>query len=318
MSADASWTSFGHDAQIDRVHRRAGASPPQVKGFSLVWKAQLDGGDHRLAARCARSRGTGSSSSPRPTRATSTRSGPTAHVLWERSIGTVDARTATAGPTASSSTGVDRHAARRPLRRRRDRNAPRPTADRRHRRAGVARASRVTRTRTEFVWGGLRLLGDHALRPDRLVLRRARPARRACRRPARRGSTSTAACELARRLRPGSGPDNLGGIWGWGGVAVYARPVTALFTGVGNAEPDVDNGSSDSMVELTHRSLRGRSRPIGLSSRDDRVRTQTSAPRRCSSSRLGCPALLAANVEIGRAPRLAAGPRSTRSMRGSR
>jgi hypothetical protein len=46
---------------------------------------------------------------------------------------------------------------------------------------------------------------------------------------------------------PVPGADNLGGIWGWGGVSLTFAG-TELYIGIGNASPDVDDGSSDSMV----------------------------------------------------------------------
>jgi hypothetical protein len=62
----------------------------------------------------------------------------------------------------------------------------------------------VSRTHTEYVWGGLRLVG----------------------------AAPTAA---PLRLDPVPGPDNLRGIWGWGGVSV-AQSVVLLYTGARRAE----------------------------------------------------------------------------------
>ncbi len=95
---------------------------------------------------------------------------------------------------------------------------------------------------------------------------------------------------------PVPGPDNLGGVWGWGGVSV-SLDGDALYTGVGNAEPDVDNGDSDSMVELSSdlSETFGVNRP--LESVDGEDVDIGAAPVLFKPA--GCPALLAANDKSG-------------------
>jgi hypothetical protein len=95
---------------------------------------------------------------------------------------------------------------------------------------------------------------------------------------------------------PVPGADNLGGIWGWGGVAATASG-TALYTGVGNAEPDVDEGESDSMVELTAdlSEVVGADRPPSATPGAD---TDLGAAPVLFHPR-GCPPLLAANSKSG-------------------
>jgi outer membrane protein assembly factor BamB len=85
-SADTSWTSFGHDGQIDGF-TAAKAFTSSARGFSLVWKAQLDGGitASPLAAPVA---GSGLVTFASTEKGNVYAVGPTGRVLWERSFGT--------------------------------------------------------------------------------------------------------------------------------------------------------------------------------------------------------------------------------------
>ena len=107
----------------------------------------------------------------------------------------------------------------------------------------------VRRRRTEYVWGGLRLVGS------RLYV----PVASYCDAPDRNGRPAEGSlygydvdhpASVPLRFDPVPGLNNLGGIWGWGGVSVTPDG-QELFTGVGNAEPDVADGYSDSIVQLT-------------------------------------------------------------------
>lgn len=153
----------------------------------------------------------------------------------------------------------------------------------------------IRRRRTEYVWGGLRLVGS------RLYI----PVSSYCDAPDRSGVPAEgrvlaydvdqpSAAPLT--FDPVPGPDNLGGIWGWGGVSV-SIDTQRLYTGVGNADPDVDNGASDSMVELSS----DLSQLIGTDRAPDAVAGGGidigAAP--VLFTPVGCPVLLAANVKSG-------------------
>ena len=290
-SADTSWTSFGHDGQID-AFTAARAFTSTVKGFSLVWKTQLDGGitASPLAAPVA---GRGLVTFASTDTGNVYAVGPTGHVLWERSFGTETAN-GNCGTYGIDSTGVIDT----------QRGVLYVVGS-----TGMLHALRLTdgtdapgwpvqivmRRRTEFVWGGLRLLGDNLYVPIASY----------CDAPDRRGVPAegrlvsvnvTAPASSPAVFDPVPGPDNLGGIWGWGGVAVNPAG-TALFTGVGNAEPDVDDGSSDSMVELSTdlSEVFASVRPASATPGEDT--DLGAAPVLFRPTR--CPALLAANSKSG-------------------
>ena len=153
----------------------------------------------------------------------------------------------------------------------------------------------VARPRTEYVWGGLELVGSTLYVPIASY----------CDAPDRRGVPAEGrlvSYDIAQPsvlpsvFDPVPGPDNLGGVWGWGGVSV-SLDGTALYTGIGNAEPDVDNGDSDSMVELSAdlSETFGVNRPIA--SVDGEDVDLGAAP--VLFKPVGCPALLAANDKSG-------------------
>ncbi len=153
----------------------------------------------------------------------------------------------------------------------------------------------VSRTRTEYVWGGLQLVGS------RLYV----PVASYCDAPDRRGVPAEGRLVSFDVAQPSAvpsvfdpipGPDNLGGVWGWGGVSVSVDG-TALYTGVGNAEPDVDDGDSDSMVELSTdlSETFGVDRPLASVEGEDV--DIGAAPVLFKPA--GCPALLAANDKSG-------------------
>jgi outer membrane protein assembly factor BamB len=153
----------------------------------------------------------------------------------------------------------------------------------------------TARPRTEYVWGGLTLLGD------RLYV----PLASYCDAPDEEGVPAEGGVlaldvshpgAVAAQFDPVPGANNLGGVWGWGGVSV-APDRRTLYFGVGNAEPDVDNGNSDSMVQVTVGldRLVGTSRPPGAI--PDADIDLGSAPVLFQPK--GCPALLAANDKDG-------------------
>jgi hypothetical protein len=265
-SADTSWTSFGHDAQID-AFTAAKTFTSSVKGFSLAWKTQLDGGitASPLAAPVS---GRGLVIFASTEKGNVYAVGPTGRVLWERSLGTETVNGGCGTYGIDSTGGTD---------------------------APGWPVQIVLRRRTEYVWGGLRLLGRSLYVPIASY----------CDAPDRRGVPAegrlvsvdvTAPAGSPAVFDPVPGADNLGGIWGWGGVAVNPAG-TALFTGVGNAEPDVDDGSSDSMVELSTdlSEVFASARPTSAAEGEDT--DIGAAPVLFQPAR--CPALLAANSKSG-------------------
>ena len=278
---DASWTSYGHDAQLTGF-TDAPLFNAQVKGFAPVWKASLSGADRsrRRSRRARRLRG--SSSSPRRKRETCTRS-ETAAPCSGRSRSARSLTNGNCGIYGVSSTGaidtargvlyvIGASGMLHALRLSDGSEAP----------GWPVRV--VSRTRTEYVWGGLRLVGSTLYVPVASY----------CDATDRRGVPAEGRLEAIDVSDPSAapavfdpvpGPDNLGGVWGWGGVAV-SLDGGALYTGIGNAEPDVDNGGSDSMVELSADLSETFARRPPASPRST-VRTSISVPHPCSSSRAG-------------------------------
>jgi PQQ-like domain len=288
---DASWTSFGHDQQLTG-YTDAPLFTTQVKSFSLAWETTLAGSivASPLAARvpayglvvfAATEGGNVYALADDGT------------VLWQKSIGTVSAN-GNCGTYGVSSTGVVDTA----------RGVLYVVGA-----SGLLHALRLTdgseapgwpvqvvsRRRTEYVWGGLQLVGSTLYVPVASY----------CDAPDRRGVPAegrlvsfdvTEPSALPSVFDPVPGPDNLGGVWGWGGVAV-SPDGTALYTGIGNAEPDVDNGDSDSMVEISTdlSETFGVNRPIASVAGEDV--DLGAAPVLFKPT--GCPALLAANDKSG-------------------
>jgi hypothetical protein len=288
---DASWPAFGHDAQITGS-TPAPAFTSKVKGFTLAWQAKLDGGvmASPLAAPVA---GLGLLVFAATAKGSVYAVKPNGTVLWQRSLGTV-VSDGNCGTYGINSTGA---------------------IDAKHGllyvvgATGMLHALRLadgsdapgwpvrvlTRTRSEYIWGGLRLVGD------RLYV----PVASYCDAPNRRGVPAEGRLFAYDAGSPGSapesfdpvpGPNNLGGIWGWGGVASTAAG-DALYTGVGNAEPDLDNGYSDSMVELTPdlSEVVASDRPESAVPGED---TDLGAAPVLFHPQ-GCPAALAANAKSG-------------------
>jgi outer membrane protein assembly factor BamB len=288
---DASWLAYGHDAQITNF-TSAPAFTTKVKGFATAWRANLDGGimASPLAAPIV---GKGLVVFASTSKGNVYAIGPGGTVLWQRALGTVVAN-GNCGTYGVNSTGVvdekrgvlyvvgatgSLHALR--------------LADGTD--ASGFPVQVVVRRRTEYVWGGLRLVGS------RLYV----PVASYCDAPDRRGVPAEGSLfgfdvdhpsAAPLRFDPVPGMNNLGGIWGWGGVSVTPDG-DDLFTGVGDAEPDVASGYSDSVVELTP--------DLSEAVTSDRPADSTpgndvdfgAAPVLFDPSK--CPAMLAANSKSG-------------------
>jgi hypothetical protein len=286
---DADWTSYGHDAQVNSF-TAAASFTTKTKTFVPVWRVGLDGGvtASPLAARVAAA-GLVFFAATSEGNVYAVAGG---KVLWQRALGTVVANGG-CGTYGINSTG---------------------TIDAKHGLLYVAAASGylhalrlvdgseadgypiqvVRRPRTEYVWGGLRLVGN------RLYV----PVASYCDEPGRLGPAEgrldaydvTAPASAPLVFDPVPGMRNLGSIWGWGGVSV-SPDGRDLYTGVGNAEPDVADGYSDSMVQLTPdlSEVVASYRPVSATPGDDV--DLGAAP--VLFHPLGCPAYLAANSKSG-------------------
>lgn len=288
---DAAWTSFGHDAQ-ETGFTDAPLFDAQVKSFATAWKASLSGAivASPLAARTS-AQGLVVFAATEAGNVYAVGDGGT--ILWQRAIGTVQTN-GNCGLYGVSSTGAIDTA----------RGVLYVVGA-----TGLLHALRLTdgtdapgypvrvisRTRTEYVWGALRLVGSTLYVPVASY----------CDAPDRRGVPAEGRLEALDVDQPSAapavfdpvpGPDNLGGIWGWGGVSVSLGG-NALYTGIGNAEPDVADGASDSMVELSTdlSETFGVDRPV--TSVDGEDIDLGAAPVLFKPA--GCPALLAANDKNG-------------------
>jgi outer membrane protein assembly factor BamB len=290
--ADAEWTTYGHDAQTSG-YTLAGTFAAGVKRFLPDWSLKLDGGivAQPVATRIA---GGGALTFFAATEAGSVYAidDATGTVRWRVPLGTVAANGDCGTWGVSSTPVIDS-----------GRGLLYVVGA-----TGVLHALHLTdgseapgfpvrvisRRRTEYVWGALRLLGNRLYvpvssycdAPDRL----GQPAE------GRLLALDVTAPSDSTTYDPVPGPDNLGGIWGWGGVAI-APAGNELYTGVGNAEPDVDDGASDSMVELASdlSETIAVNRPIGTApGRDTDI---GAAPVLFQPA--GCPPLLAANDKSG-------------------
>jgi hypothetical protein len=288
---DASWLAYGHDAQITNF-TAAPAFTTKVKGFAQAWRASLDGGvtASPLAATVT---GKGFVVFASTSKGNVYAVGPGGTVLWQRALGSVVAN-GNCGTYGVNSTGVidqkrgvlyvvGATGALHALRLTDGTDAP-----------GWP-VQVVRRRRTEYVWGGLRLVGN------RLYV----PVASYCDAPDRSGVPAEGSlfgydvdhpAVMPLRFDPVPGNDNLGGIWGWGGVAVTPDG-RQLFTGVGDAEPDVASGYSDSMVQLTPDLSEAVAsyRDVSATPGDDI--DLGAAPVLFRPN--GCPAMLAANIKSG-------------------
>jgi hypothetical protein len=288
---DAAWTAFGHDPQLT-AFTVAPLFDKSVKGFAPLWKASLQGAiiASPLAARTS-AQGLVVFAATEAGNVYAIGDG--GKILWQRSLGTV-LTNGNCGTYGISSTGtidtgrgllyvVGASGMVHALRLADGSDAP----------GWPVRA--VSRTRTEYVWGGLRLLGNTLYVPVASY----------CDAPDRRGLPAEGRLEAFDVSNPSDppaeydpvpGPDNLGGVWGWGGVSVSVDG-DALYTGVGNAEPDVNDGASDSMVELAPDLSETFSVDRPVTSVDGEDIDLGAAPVLFKPN--DCPALLAANDKDG-------------------
>lgn len=288
------WLAYGHDAQLTNFVRMPSLTVSAARKLAVAWQERLDG---PIVGSPLYAKGTlfveteaGSVYALRPSKGT---------VRWRRTFGAVD--TPSCGSWGFTSTGAidlrsgalyviggDGYVHALGL------------ADGRER-AGWPVAVTAAHSDGEYVWGGLRLLkktlyvgvgsycdvpgSDGHLANGRLV------------------GINVDRHRVSATFDPVPGDQNLGGIWGWGGVSADTNG-KALFTGIGNSQVlspscdcDVDTaGYGDAMVALTP-GLRpiasNRPKPV-LATGDYDLGT---APLLFQPP--GCPPLAAGNGKIG-------------------
>jgi outer membrane protein assembly factor BamB len=300
-----SWLAYGHDAQLTNFVRLPGFTSATAKRLRQAWTKKLDG--QIIASPLYLSGGQGGL--PRSSGAVfvATEGGSlyalkpsTGTVLWKRTFGTVVPAAECESWGISSSPAID-------LKRRviyvisadgwlhaldLATGAEKP---------GWPVAVTVERNDAEYVWGGLRLLGNTLY----VVVASY------CDAPTAEGigvNGRIAAIDVLRAQQVGvfdsvEGDQNLGGMWGWGGVSVDPKG-RGLFVGVGNSHVFDsgcncyvdDAGYGNAMVKLSP-SLRvlGWHRPPSIPRTEDS--DFGSAPLLIQPP--GCPPLAIANNKNG-------------------
>ena len=305
------WLSYGHDAQITNAVPSKAVTTATVRRLDTAWVTRLDGAVYASPL--------ATSVSGRELLFAATENGSVyalaaadGSVVWQRSLGTVD--TPACGTWGITSTGaIDPE--RRLL--------YVISADGMLHALALATGEEaagyplriVANTGYEYVWGGLRIVGDRLYVPVSSYCDDGPP-------DLRYPEGRLVAVSLTQPAEqavwdPVPGPANLGGIWGWGGVSV--DPVTGdLFTGVGNSHVYSaacscyvdDAGYGDQMVSLAP--------DLGTVLQADSLHLSTTEDFDFGAAPIlfqptGCPPLAAANNKDGTLyvwdrTRLAAGP----------
>jgi outer membrane protein assembly factor BamB len=297
------WLSYGHDAQLTN-YLKPGLTTAAARRLRPVWTKKLDGGI--VASPLYVSGSTGASVLKDDTLIVATEAGRvyalrpgSGKVVWTRKFRVVN--TAGCGPWGISSTGaVDLkrgvvyvisadgwlHALNL-----------RTGAEKR----GWPISITAEHSDGEYVWGGLRLLRNLLYVPVASYCDAAGTDGKHAN--GRLVAINVDRAAQAAVFDPVPGEDNLGGIWGWGGVSVDSAG-KLLYTGTGNSYVyDAgcacyvdDAGYGDSVVKLTP-DLRvvAASRPQGYPSVGDL--DFGSSPLLFHPS--GCPPLAAANSKMG-------------------
>lgn len=160
----------------------------------------------------------------------------------------------------------------------------------------------LDRPRTEYVWGGLQLIGDRLYVPVSSYC--DAPDERGVAAEGRVSAIDPVTAQVIASWDPVPGFGNLGGIWGWGGVSAE-RDGTTLYTGVGNSYVYSetcacyvdDVGYGDRMVALSSdlSQVIAANKPEAVPGQGDEdfgAAPVVFQPRRC-------PALIAAKNKIG-------------------
>ena len=251
LAATDSWIAYGHDPQLTNFVPSASLTPAAAPGLTEAWSTQLDG---PVIASPLYAQGV---------LVVSTEAGSIyglnpgdGSVVWVNRFGAVDTPDNTCGSYGFSSTGAidpqrglvyaisaDGHLHALDLAT--GVEAPGWPVD-------IA----VARHDYEYVWGGLRLLGDQLYVPVASYCDQPGPGDVAA--EGRLVAIDVRDRTESARFDPVPGYGNLGGIWGWGGVSI-APSGTALYVGVGNSYVHdlvcgcylESVGYGDEVVELT-------------------------------------------------------------------
>jgi outer membrane protein assembly factor BamB len=246
-----SWLAYGHDAQLTNFVPSALLTPATAPLLSTKWTASLDGA---VVASPLYAKGiliveteAGSIYALNPTDGA---------VIWRDAFGTVTTLDNACGSYGFSSTGaIDE-----------DRSLVYAISADGHLHAldlttgaeaqGWPIDITVARNQIEYVWGGLRLLGNTLYVGVASYCDEPGPGDVAA--EGRIVAIDVSDREEVARFDPVPGFGNLGGVWGWGGVSI-SPDGSALYTGVGNSYVldascncyQETVGYGDEMVELT-------------------------------------------------------------------
>jgi outer membrane protein assembly factor BamB len=300
-----SWLAYGHDAQLTNFVRLPGLTPQSAPRLRQAWSKRLDGGI--IASPLYVSGGQGGLPKSRSIAFAATEAGSlyalnprTGSILWKRTFGSVLPAGLCEIWGISSTGAID-------LKRRviyvisADGWLHALALATGAEKQGWPVAITVARSDAEYVWGGLRLVGDRVYVPVASY----------CDAPSADGVWANGRlvgidvdrAQQAALFDPVESDGNLAGMWGWGGVSVDPAG-QGLFVGVGNShalDPSCqcyvdDAGYGDAMVKLS-RDLRvlGWNRPPTVPNTGDM--DFGSAPLLFRPP--GCPPLAAANNKNG-------------------
>jgi outer membrane protein assembly factor BamB len=241
-----SWLSFGHDDQLTNTSLQEAITVATAPSLHELWNAKLDGAI--IASPLVANGVVYASTEAGSVYAFDASDGV---VLWTRSFGPIQSYVC--GSWGFSSTGVidptrgllyvaaaDGHLRALEL----------TTGD-------VAWSTVITtRPDTEYVWGGLRLLGAQLYVPVASYC--DAPDSAGVPAEGRLVDVDVDTTAVRSTFDPVPGVDNLGSIWGWGGVSIEPNG-SALYTAIGNSDVfddscgcDIDTaGDGDSVVALS-------------------------------------------------------------------
>jgi PQQ-like domain len=312
----SAWPAYGHDTELTNDIASSSFTPKNVARTTLAWKRRLDGAivasplSLRVDVRGRATQVVYVSTEAGSVYALAARGG---SVLWRRTFATTT--TDACGTYGFSSTGaID--VARGVL--------YEAAADGRVHALDLATGAEhapwplrlLARPLYEYVWGGLQLIRGRLYVPVASYC--DEPDRKGVAAEGRIDAIDPATATVASTFDPVAGFGNLGGVWGWGGVAAE-RDGSILYTGVGNSYVRSaacncfvdDAGYGDRIVALTPDL-----KTVLASNKPDNVLPQGdedfgAAPLLFQPP--GCPPLLAAKNKLGhlyvwRRDAIAAGP----------